>query len=96
MAEIKRFVEGYAELHNAPFTVILTYQLDAGQIHLVEDTLTQLERQVCENAIYSLSDQLNAHLSSDPWQAAKDVTDELEAELQRIRKLIDREIPPRA
>jgi hypothetical protein len=96
MAEIKRFVEGYAELHNAAFTVILAYQLDAGQIHLVDDTLTQLQRQVCENAIYSLSDQLNANLSRDPWQASKDVNAELEAEIQRIRELIDREIPPKA
>ncbi len=96
MAEIKRFVERYAQLHNAPFSVTLTYQLDAGQIHLIDDTLTEFQRQVCENAIYSLSDQLNANLSKDPWQASKDVTAELEAELQRIRELIDREIPPEA
>ncbi len=39
--EVKRFVERYAELHNAPFTVVLTYQLDPGQIYLVDDTLTE-------------------------------------------------------
>src|SRR5439155_9886851 len=50
MAEIKRFVEHYAQLHNAPFNVVLTYHLDAGQIHLIDDTLTEFERQVCENA----------------------------------------------
>ena len=95
MAEIKRFVERYAQLHNAPFNVILTYQLDAGQIHFIDDTLTEFQRRVCENAIYLLSDQLNASLSRDPWQAGKDVTAELEVELQQIKELIDRAIPPK-
>jgi hypothetical protein len=72
IGEIKRFVEHYAELHNAPFSVTLTYQLDAGQIYITDDTLTQFQRQVCQNAISALSDQLNANLSKDPWQASAD------------------------
>ena len=94
MGEIKRFVEEYAQLHKARFTVVLTYQLDAGQIYLIDDTLTEFERQVCENAIHSLSDQLNANLSKDPWQAVQDVIAALQREIQRIEELIDREIPP--
>ena len=96
MAEIKRFVEHYGELHHERFSVILTYELDAGQIYLVDDTLTESQRQICENAIHSLSDQLNANISKDPWQATQDVTAELQAEIQRIRELLDREIPPEA
>jgi hypothetical protein len=96
MGPIKRFVEHYAELHSAPFNVILTYQLDAGEIYLVDDSLTQFEREVCQNAIWGLSSQLNANLSTDPWQASADVTDELKAQLKYISDFIDREIPPRA
>ena len=94
MLKIKRFVERYAEMHNMHFRVILTYQLEAGQIYLVDDTLTQFERQVCQNAISAISDQLNANLSKDPWQASADITAELQAELKEISDLIDREIPP--
>ena len=96
MLEIKRFVERYAEMHNVYFSVVLTYQLDASQIYLVDDTLMQFERQVCENAILALSDQLNANLSKDTWQASADVTAELQAQLREISELIDREIPPNA
>jgi hypothetical protein len=96
MLEIKRFVERYAEMHNARFSVILTYQLDAGQIYITDDTLTQFERQVCQNAISAISDQLNANLSKDPWQASAEVTAELQAELKLISELVDREIPPKA
>jgi len=76
--------------------VVLTYQLDAGEIYLVDDTLTEFERQVCGNAVSAISDQLNASLSRDPWQASADVTAELQAELKEIRDLIDREISPKA
>ncbi len=96
MLQIKRFVERYAELHNVHFRVVLTYQLDAGQIYLIDETLTQFERQVCENAISAISEQLNANLSKDPWQASSDVTAELQTQLREIGELIDREIPPKA
>ena len=69
MLQIKQFIEEYAALHDVQFSVSLTFQVDAGQMYIMEDSLTQFERQVCQNAISAMSDQLNANLSIDPWQA---------------------------
>jgi hypothetical protein len=86
---IKKFVEEYAASYGFQIEVVLAYQFDAGQIYLVDDSLSEPERQACENAISALSTRLNSNLSKDAWQASKDVTEEQQRELQEISDLID-------
>jgi len=92
MFQMKRFVEEYARIHNVQFGVTLAFQSDPGQMYIVEYSLTPPERLVCQNAISAMSDQLNANLSKDPWQASANLTAELRRQLEEIRDLIDREI----
>ena len=87
--QIKEFIEQYAAAHDLSFEVALASQLDAGQIYLIDDSLTEPERQACENAISALSTRLNANLSKDVWQATKDVTVEQQQQLQEISDLLD-------
>ena len=92
--QIKQFVEQYAASHNVHVSVTLTFQLDAGQIYITSDPLPPFEEQVCQNAVSALSDQLNANLSRDAWQARGDVTQELQEQLLQISDLIDSIAPP--
>jgi hypothetical protein len=59
-----------------------------GEFCILEDSLTTFERQVCENAICAMSDQLNANLSRDPWQAKIHLTEQQLAELKKVRELL--------
>ena len=92
--QIKQFVEEYAASHNVNVSVTFAFQLDAGQIYITGDPLPPFEEQVCQNAVSALSDQLNANLSRDAWQARSDVTQELQQQLQEIGELIDSIAPP--
>lgn len=92
--QIKQFVEHYAGSHGLAFDIVFTFQLDSGQMYITDDSLTEFERQVCQNAISAVSDQMNANLSEDVWQARSDLTKELHAQLREISDLVDREAPP--
>lgn len=90
-ARIKDFVERRAASYGLPFRIILTGQFDAGQIYLMEDCLTENERQACETTISRLSTRLNANLSKDMWQATSDDEKEDEREIREIADLIEAE-----
>ncbi|HEX7518154.1 MAG TPA: hypothetical protein VF345_12825 [Chthoniobacterales bacterium] len=86
---IKKFVEEYAASYGFQIEAVLASQFDAGQIYLIDDSLTEPERLACENAISALSTRLNSNLSKDVWQATKDVTSEQQQELQEITDLLN-------
>lgn len=91
--QLKEFVEQYAKRHGVQFEVVLSPQLDANRMYLTDDTLTALERQVCENAISAVSDYLN-HVDTGIWRARHKLTEEHARQLKEISDLIDGELPP--
>jgi len=91
--QLKEFIEQYAQRYDMRFEIVLAPQLDAGQMYLTEDSLTESERLVCENAISAANEYLN-HIDPDIWKTRHDLTEEDERNLKEISDLIDRELPP--
>jgi hypothetical protein len=88
--QIKQFVEKYAAGHHrSSGEVILAFQLDSGQIYVLDHSLGESELLACQNAVSALSNRLNAHLSKDAWQACTDVIAELEEEAKLLDELMN-------
>jgi hypothetical protein len=88
--QIKQFIEKYAASHHQSVgEVILAFQLDSGQVYVLEHSLlNESELLVCQNAVGALSTRLNANLSKDVWQGCQDVMTELEEEARLLDELM--------
>jgi hypothetical protein len=87
--QIKHFIEEYAASHGRSVgEVSLAFQLDAGQVYLLNHSLGESDLLACVTAMQALSTRLNANLSKDPWQACRDVIEELERERKIISGLM--------
>ena len=93
--QIKQFIEEYAQQSGVTFDVILTGQLDSGEMYITEDSLASSERIVCQSAISAMSDWLNLKWSDDAWKARADLNEELRKELEEIRQIVDRALRER-
>lgn len=94
--QIKQFIEDQARQFDVRLEGILTFQLDAGEIYIVDDSLTPTERMVCQNAVSAMNDRLNLEWSDDVWKARKDLNEESRRQLDEIREIVERAVRERA